>query len=180
MGFKNKLYIGGEWREASDGGTFEVLNPADESVITKVSSGTPQDAMACVNAAEDAFHGWASLSPRERGEVLRKAYELFMEKIDDIAHLITLENGKAGGDAIGEARYAAEFFRWYAEEAVRSDGHLGMAPATGARILVHQKPAGISVLVTPWNYPAAMGTRKIGPALAAGCPVIVKPASETP
>ena len=180
MGFKNKLYIGGEWREASDGGTFEVLNPADESVITKVSSGTTQDAMACVNAAEDAFHGWASLSPRERGEVLRKAYELFMEKIDDIAHLITLENGKAGGDAIGEARYAAEFFRWYAEEAVRSDGHLGMAPATGARILVHQKPAGISVLVTPWNYPAAMGTRKIGPALAAGCPVIVKPASETP
>ena len=180
MGFKNKLYIGGEWREASDGGTFEVLNPADESVITKVSSGTTQDAIACVNAAEDAFDGWASLSPRERGEVLRKAYELFMEKIDDIAHLITLENGKAGGDAIGEARYAAEFFRWYAEEAVRSDGHLGMAPATGARILVHQKPAGISVLVTPWNYPAAMGTRKIGPALAAGCPVIVKPASETP
>ena len=180
MGFKNKLYIGGEWREASDGGTFEVLNPADESVITKVSSGTMQDAIACVNAAEDAFDGWASLSPRERGEVLRKAYELFMEKIDDIAHLITLENGKAGGDAIGEARYAAEFFRWYAEEAVRSDGHLGMAPATGARILVHQKPAGISVLVTPWNYPAAMGTRKIGPALAAGCPVIVKPASETP
>ena len=180
MGFMNKLYIGGEWREASDGGTFEVLNPADESVITTVSSGTTDDAVACINAADAAFDGWAALSPRERGEILRKAYELFIKQIDDIAQLITLENGKAGGDAIGEARYAAEFFRWYAEEAVRSDGHLGMAPATGARILVHQKPAGISVLVTPWNYPAAMGTRKIGPALAAGCPVIVKPASETP
>jgi len=180
MVFKNKLYIDGKWREASDGGDFEVLNPADESVLTKVASGTIADAEACVNAAQKAFSGWASLSPRERGEILRKAYDIFMSKIDDIAHLITLENGKAGSDAMGEARYAAEFFRWYAEEAVRSDGHLGMAPATGARILVHQKPAGISVLVTPWNYPAAMGTRKIGPALAAGCPVIVKPASETP
>ncbi|MEL0129311.1 MAG: aldehyde dehydrogenase family protein, partial [Paracoccaceae bacterium] len=180
MVFKNKLYIGGKWQEASDGGDFEVLNPADESVLTRVSSGTIADAEACVNAAQEAFAGWASLSPRERGEILRKAYDIFMSKIDEIAHLITLENGKAGSDAMGEARYAAEFFRWYAEEAVRSDGHLGMAPATGARILVHQKPAGISVLVTPWNYPAAMGTRKIGPALAAGCPVIVKPASETP
>ena len=180
MVFKNKLYIGGKWQEASDGGDFEVLNPADESVLTRVSSGTITDAEACVNAAQEAFAGWASLSPRERGEILRKAYDIFMSQIDDIAHLITLENGKAGSDAMGEARYAAEFFRWYAEEAVRSDGHLGMAPATGARILVQQKPAGISVLVTPWNYPAAMGTRKIGPALAAGCPVIVKPASETP
>ena len=144
------------------------------------SGGTVSDAMACLDAAEAAFGPWAARSPRDRGEILRKAFDLFTERLDDIARLITMENGKAGTDAMGEAKYAAEFFRWYAEEAVRSDGHLGMAPATGARIMVHQKPAGIAVLVTPWNYPAAMGTRKIGPALAAGCPVVIKPASETP
>ena len=177
---KNKLYINGKWRPASDGGTFDVLNPATEEVITKVANGTVEDAKLCLDAAEAAFPLWASRSPRERGEILRKAFELFSNRIDDIADLITLENGKGRTDSIGEARYAAEFFRWYAEESVRSEGYLGVAPATGARILVHQKPAGISVLVTPWNYPAAMGTRKIGPALAAGCPVIVKPASETP
>jgi succinate-semialdehyde dehydrogenase/glutarate-semialdehyde dehydrogenase len=178
--FKNQLYINGKWQDASDGGTFAVLNPADETVLTSVASGTVDDALACLDAAEAAFGPWAAKSPRERGEVLRKAYDLFMEQIDEIARLITLENGKAGGDAMGESKYAAEFFRWYAEEAVRSEGYLGMAPASGARLMVHQKPAGIAVLVTPWNYPAAMGTRKIGPALAAGCPVVIKPASETP
>lgn len=177
---KNQLYIGGKWRDASDGATFEVLNPADETVLTQVASGTVSDAMACLDAAEAAFGPWAARSPRDRGEILRKAFDLFTERLDDIARLITMENGKAGTDAMGEAKYAAEFFRWYAEEAVRSDGHLGMAPATGARMMVHQKPAGVAVLVTPWNYPAAMGTRKIGPALAAGCPVVIKPASETP
>jgi succinate-semialdehyde dehydrogenase/glutarate-semialdehyde dehydrogenase len=178
--FQTQLYIGGAWCDASDKQTFEVLNPADESPLAQVASGTVDDAMACLDAAEAAFGPWAAKSPRERGEILRRAFEIFTDRIDDIARLITLENGKAGADAMGEAKYAAEFFRWYAEEAVRSEGHLGMAPASGARVLVHQKPAGISVLVTPWNYPAAMGTRKIGPALAAGCPVIVKPASETP
>ena len=178
--YMNNLYINGEWRTASDGGTFTVLNPADESVITEVADGTVDDALACIDAADAAFESWASYTPRERGEVLRSAYEIFISRIDELAHLITLENGKAGNDSMGEARYAAEFFRWYSEEAVRSEGHLGLAPASGARVLVHQKPAGISVLVTPWNYPAAMGTRKIGPALAAGCPVIIKPASETP
>ena len=177
---KNQLYIGGKWRDASDGATFEVLNPADETVLTQVASGTVSDAMACLDAAEAAFGPWAARSPRDRGEILRKAFDLFTERLDDIARLITMENGKAGTDAMGEAKYAAEFFRWYAEEAVRSDGHLGMAPATGARMMVHRKPAGVAVLVTPWNYPAAMGTRKIGPALAAGCPVVIKPASETP
>ncbi|MBT8415286.1 MAG: NAD-dependent succinate-semialdehyde dehydrogenase [Boseongicola sp.] len=177
---KNQLYIGGEWRDASDGGAFDVLNPADETVLASVASGTVDDAMACLDAAEAAFGGWAAKSPRERGEILRRAFELFTDKLDEIARLITLENGKAGSDAMGEAKYAAEFFRWYAEEAVRSEGYLGMAPASGARLMVHQKPAGIAVLVTPWNYPAAMGTRKIGPALAAGCPVVLKPASETP
>ncbi len=176
----NKLYIGGAWRDASDGATFKVLNPADETALADVASGTVEDAMACLDAAEAAFAPWAARPPRERGDILRRAFEIFNDQIDDIARLITLENGKAGSDAMGEAKYAAEFFRWYAEEAVRSEGHMGVAPATGARVLVHQKPAGISVLVTPWNYPAAMGTRKIGPALAAGCPVILKPASETP
>ena len=119
---KNQLYINGAWRPASDGGTFEVLNPADETVLTTVASGTVEDAMACRDAAEAAFGPWAARTPRERSEVLRRAYELFMDQIDDIARLITLENGKAGADAMGEAKYAAEFFRWYAEEAVRADG----------------------------------------------------------
>ena len=178
--FLNKLYIGGEWREASNGAHFNVLNPANETVLTSVASGTVEDALACVDAADAAFAAWASNPPRERSEILRKAFEIFSERLSDIARLITLENGKAGTDAMGEAKYAAEFFRWYSEEAVRSDGYLGMAPATSARIAVHQKPAGIALLITPWNYPAAMGTRKIAPTLAAGCPVVIKPASETP
>ena len=175
-----QLYIGGAWRDASDGSTFDVLNPADETVLAQVASGSIDDAMACLDAAEAVFADWRSRSPRDRGETLRRAFEIFTSRLDEIARLITLENGKAGVDAMGEAKYAAEFFRWYAEEAVRAEGHLGHAPATGARILVHQKPAGIAVLVTPWNYPAAMGTRKLAPALAAGCPVVIKPASETP
>ena len=107
----NKLYINGEWRTASDGGTFAVLNPSDESVITEVADGTVDDALACIDAAEAAFESWASYTPRERGEVLRSAYEIFISRIDELAHLITLENGKAGNDSMGEARYAAEFFR---------------------------------------------------------------------
>jgi succinate-semialdehyde dehydrogenase / glutarate-semialdehyde dehydrogenase len=175
-----QLYIGGQWRDASDGGRFPVLNPIDESVLAEVSSATVQDAMAAMDAADAAFKGWSGRTPRERGEILRRAFELMTARLDDFARLITLENGKARSDAIGEATYAAEFFRWYGEEAVRSEGHMGVAPASGARTMVHQKPAGIAVLVTPWNYPAAMGTRKIAPALAAGCPVVIKPASETP
>ena len=175
-----KLYIDGDFRAASDGATFEVLNPADESVLAEVASGTVDDAIAALDAADAAFKGWAAKSPRERSEILRKAFEIMSANKDEIARLITLENGKALPDAKAEATYAAEFFRWYAEEAVRAEGHLGMAPSSGARILVHQKPAGIAVLVTPWNFPAAMGTRKIAPALAAGCTVVIKPASETP
>ena len=174
------LYIGGAWREASDGERFDVINPADESVLASVASGTVEDAMAAVDAAADAFEDWRTRSPRERAEVLRRAFDLMSARLDDFAKLITLENGKARADAKAEATYAAEFFRWYSEEAVRAEGHLGMAPASGARILVHQKPAGIAILVTPWNFPAAMGTRKIAPALAAGCAMVIKPASETP
>jgi len=174
------LYIGGEWRPASDGSRFDVLNPADESVLASVASGTVEDAISALDAAEAAFGEWAARKPRERAEVLRKAFELFSARLEEFAELITLENGKARADAMGEAAYSAEFFRWYAEEAVRAEGSVQMAPASGARILVQQKPAGLAVLVTPWNYPAAMGTRKIAPALAAGCPVVIKPASETP
>ena len=180
MQYKNKLFIDGKWLDGEGGATFDVINPASEEVITKVASAGIEDAKKAINAAEIAFESWAKVSPRDRSVILRKAYELFMDKIEHFAELITLENGKAYGDAKGEALYSAEFFRWYSEEAVRGIGQISHAPATGARIVVQYKPIGISVLVTPWNYPAAMGTRKIAPAIAAGCPVIIKPASETP
>lgn len=177
---KTDLYIDGTFRPGADGERFDVYNPADESVIASVASATIEDADAALNAADAAFADWAARSPRERAEVLRKAFQIMTDNRDEFARLITLENGKAKADATGEATYATEFFRWFAEEAVRADGMVTRAPASGARILVQQKPAGIAVLVTPWNFPAAMGTRKIAPALAAGCPVIIKPASETP
>jgi succinate-semialdehyde dehydrogenase/glutarate-semialdehyde dehydrogenase len=174
------LWIGGTWRKASDGGRFDVIDPATERTIASVASATVEDAIAAIDAAEAAFDGWASRKPRERAEILRKSYELIMRDAERFAKLITLENGKALPDSRSEVAYAAEFFRWYAEEAVRNIGEVSRAPASGARIVVHHKPAGIAVLVTPWNFPAAMATRKIGPALAAGCPVVLKPASDTP
>ena len=174
------LYIDGRFREASDGGRFDVLNPATEQPLCSVADGTVEDAKAALNAADRAFPAWAARSPRERGEILRKCFELFTEQKEYFARLMTLENGKALVDSRAEATYAAEFFRWYSEEAPRNIGEMSRAPSTGARILVQHKPAGIAVLVTPWNFPAAMGTRKIAPALAAGCPVVLKPASETP
>ena len=174
------LYIDGAFRPGADGTRFDVLNPATETIIASVASAEIADADAALDAAERAMADWAARTPRARSEVLRKAWELMTARLDDFAHLITLENGKARADAMGEATYAAEFFRWFAEEAVRADGLITQAPASGARILVQHKPAGLAVLVTPWNYPAAMGTRKIAPALAAGCGVVIKPASETP
>ena len=177
---QTQLYLGGHWRNASDGATFEVYDPATEAVLARVASATAADGLAALDAAEAAFPGWAGRKPRERGEVLRKAFELIVARKEELARLITLENGKALVDARAEILYAAEFFRWYAEEAVRNIGEIARGPSTGARIVIQHRPAGIAVLVTPWNFPAAMATRKIGPALAAGCPVIVKPASETP
>jgi len=174
------LYIDGTWRPGADGDRFDVVNPATEEAIASVASAGTADADAALDAAERAMADWAARTPRARSEVLRRAWELMTARLDHFAHLITLENGKAGADARGEAAYAAEFFRWFAEEAVRADGMITHAPASGARIVVQHKPAGLAVLVTPWNYPAAMGTRKIAPALAAGCGVIIKPASETP
>ena len=174
------LWIGGKWRKATDGQRFDVMDPATERKVASVASATVDDAIAALDAAEAAFPGWAAKKPRERGEILRKAFELIMRDAERLAKLITVENGKALPDSRAEVAYAAEFFRWNAEEAVRNLGSLSIAPASGARILVQHKPAGIAVLVTPWNFPAAMATRKIGPALAAGCPVVLKPASDTP
>ena len=174
------LWIGGQWRKSSNGERFDVIDPATEKKVASVASATPEDAIAAVDAASGAFEGWAARKPRERGEILRKAFELLMRDAERFAKLITVENGKALSDSRGEVAYSAEFFRWNAEEAVRNLGSLSRAPSSGARILVHHKPAGVAVLVTPWNFPAAMATRKIGPALAAGCPVVLKPASDTP
>ena len=175
-----QLYLGGEWRDASDGGTFDVDNPATGEILAKVASATVEDGMKALDAAHNAFPDWAAKKPRERGEVLRRAFELIMQDKEELARLITMENGKALPDSRAEIAYAAEFFRWSAEEAVRIIGDFYRGPSTGARIVVGHKPAGVAVLVTPWNFPAAMATRKIGPALAAGCPVILKPASATP
>ncbi len=172
------LYIDGAWRPTPE--RFDVIDPATEEVIASVASAGIADADAALDAAERAMADWAARSPRARAEVLRRAWELMTARLDHFAALITRENGKARADAMGEAAYAAEFFRWFAEEAVRADGMITRAPASGARIIVQHKPAGLAVLVTPWNYPAAMGTRKIAPALAAGCGVVIKPASETP
>ncbi len=175
-----ELYIDGQWRDGAAKERFDVVNPATEETLASVASAEIADADAALDAAQAAFAEWASRTPRQRSESLRKVFELMTARLPDIARLITLENGKARADAMGEAGYAAEFFRWFAEEAVRADGLVVRAPASGARIVVQHKPAGIAALVTPWNFPAAMGTRKIAPALAAGCPVIIKPASATP
>ena len=174
------LYINGKWETGASNERIDVINPANETVIASVASADIADADAALDAAEAAMKEWTARSPRERSEILRKAWELMTARLEEFAHLITLENGKSRADAMGEATYAAEFFRWFAEEAVRADGLITHAPMSGARIMVQHKPAGLAVLVTPWNYPAAMGTRKIAPALAAGCAVIIKPASETP
>jgi succinate-semialdehyde dehydrogenase/glutarate-semialdehyde dehydrogenase len=174
------LWIGGKWRKASDGARFDVIDPATENKIASVASASVDDAKAAIDAAQGAFAEWAARKPRERAEILRKAFELLVRDAERFAKLITIENGKALSDSKGEVLYSAEFFRWNAEEAVRNIGQLYNAPSSGARVVVQHKPAGVAVLVTPWNFPAAMATRKIGPALAAGCPVVLKPASETP
>ncbi|HMM94558.1 NAD-dependent succinate-semialdehyde dehydrogenase [Phycicoccus sp.] len=174
------LFVDGRSVAASDGGRFDVLDPATGEVVATVADGTVEDAAAAVDAAHAAGPGWAATPPRERAEVLRRAFEGMTARADELAHLIALENGKALPDARGEVAYAAEFFRWYAEEAVRASGELTTAPSGANRILVLRQPVGVAVLVTPWNFPAAMATRKIGPALAAGCTVVLKPASDTP
>ncbi|MEH7840687.1 NAD-dependent succinate-semialdehyde dehydrogenase [Rhizobium laguerreae] len=178
--FSDGLYIGGARRPAAGEGRIEVIDPSTEAVIASVHDATVADAAAAVEAAASAAEGWREMPPRKRSEILRRCFELMVERSETLAGLISLENGKALRDARGEVAYAAEFFRWNAEEAVRISGEFGIAPAGGNRIVVDYQPIGICVLITPWNFPAAMATRKIAPALAAGCTVILKPASETP
>jgi len=174
------LLIGGQWRPAAGGERIEVLDPSTGEVIVSVADATVEDGLEAVAAASAALPGWAATPPRRRAEILRKCFELMTARADFFARLISLENGKALPDARAEVAYAAEFFRWFAEEAVRVIGELSVAPGGANRILVEHQPIGVSVLVTPWNFPAAMATRKLGPALAAGCTTVLKPASETP
>ena len=180
IGAPTQLMIAGRWADASDHQTFAVDDPATGEVIATVANASVEDGLAAVSAASAALPGWAATPPRQRAELLRRTFELMTERAEDLARLIVRENGKALPDARGEVAYAAEFFRWYAEEAVRAEGHVQTAPAGTNRILVLRQPIGVSILITPWNFPAAMATRKIGPALAAGCTVVLKPASDTP
>ena len=173
------MLIGGTAR-AGGAGTFPVDNPATGEVIAHVADGDTADATAAVEAAQGALAGWRNTPARTRSEALARAYELMMRDRDDLAELVMAENGKSRADAIGEITYAAEFFRWYAEEAVRAGGDYGAAPGGGARTVVTHRAVGVAALITPWNFPAAMATRKIAPALAAGCTVVLKPAAETP
>jgi succinate-semialdehyde dehydrogenase/glutarate-semialdehyde dehydrogenase len=174
------LAIDGEWREASDGARFHVEDPATGEVIATVPEATEADATAAVEAAVRHQGAWAATPPRQRGEILRRAFELIMARQDELALLMTLEMGKPVAESRGEVAYAAEFFRWFSEEAVRIHGDFYVSPDGTTRVLTTRQPVGPSYLITPWNFPLAMGTRKIGPALAAGCTVILKPAEQTP
>jgi len=174
------LFIGGHWVPGSTGSRIEVENPSDATVLATVADGSVADAIGAVDAASAALPLWANRPPRERGEVLRRCFELMLERSSQLAELISLENGKALADAESEMAYAAEFFRWFAEASVRNQGWVSMSPSGQNRILVQHQPIGVCVLVTPWNFPAAMATRKLAPALAAGCTVVLKPATLTP
>jgi succinate-semialdehyde dehydrogenase/glutarate-semialdehyde dehydrogenase len=172
-------FIGGEWRDGSKG-SFDVLDPASGAPICSVPRAGADDLAAAISAAAEAQPRWAATAPRERAAVLHRAFELMIERTEQLAFLMSLEMGKSLRDARGEVAYAAEFFRWFAEEAVRIGGELRTAPSGANRILTFRRPVGVALLLTPWNFPAAMATRKIGPALAAGCTVVLKPAHETP
>ena len=174
-----QLWIGGPV-DATGGGTFDVHNPADGTVIARVADGTGDDAMRALDAAVAVQDSWAATPARERGEILRAVYEQITARAEEFALLMTLEMGKALPESRGEVRYGAEFFRWFSEEAARIHGRYQQAPSGAGRIMVHKQPVGPCLAITPWNFPLAMGTRKIGPALAAGCTMIVKPASATP
>ncbi len=175
-----RLYIGGQWRDPSSGRTLPVEDPATGEVLSEVADAGADDALAALDAAVAAQAGWAAHPPRERGEILRRAYEAITARVDDLALLMTLEMGKPVVESKAEIAYAAEFFRWFSEEAVRIDGRYAVAPNGKGRLLTMKQPVGPCLLITPWNFPMAMGTRKIGPAVAAGCTMVVKPAQLTP
>ncbi len=175
---KTKLFINGQWVEGD--GRISVIDPSDESVIAEVSTAGDKECDAAVAAAHAAFPSWSKTAPRMRAEILRKAFEIMVDEADEIAKIISRENGKVFTDAKGEVLYAAEFFRWFSEEASRVAGDFRHSPSGDKRILVTHQPIGVSILITPWNFPAAMATRKLAPALAAGCTTVLKPATETP
>src|SRR6202050_1004711 len=175
-----QLFIGGQWRAAQAGGTLSVEDPATGQPLVDVADGQAQDAMGALPAAADAQGEWAAHPPRDRGEILRRAYEAIVAQTDDLALLMTLEMGKALAESRAEIGYAAEFFRWFSEEAVRIHGRYMVNTTGKGRVLTMRQPVGPCVFVTPWNFPTAMGTRKIAPAIAAGCTMVVKPAKQTP
>jgi succinate-semialdehyde dehydrogenase/glutarate-semialdehyde dehydrogenase len=174
-----QLYIGGEWRDGSKG-TLSVEDPSTCETLTEVADASTDDAKAALTAAVDAGPEWAAHAPRERGEILRRAFEAIMSRADDLALLMTLEMGKPLAESKAEIAYGAEFFRWFSEQAVRIDGRYSTNSNGQGRVLTMQQPVGPCLLITPWNFPLAMGTRKIGPAIAAGCTMVVKPAQQTP
>jgi succinate-semialdehyde dehydrogenase/glutarate-semialdehyde dehydrogenase len=176
----NGVFIGGQWRAASGGKTFGVEDPATGERLASVADATPQDAVAALDAAAAAQAGWAATPPRERGEILRRAYQALVDRQDELALLMTLEMGKPLAQSRGEIVYGAEFLRWFSEEAVRIDGRYTREPSGSGRLMTMKQPVGPCLLITPWNFPIAMGTRKIGPAIAAGCTMVVKPAQQTP
>jgi succinate-semialdehyde dehydrogenase/glutarate-semialdehyde dehydrogenase len=178
MQLKTQLFIDGKWVNGS--GKLPVTDPSNESVIAEVQTAGDAECLAAIDAADKAFKTWSKTAPRVRAEILRQAFEIMVAEADQLAKIVSMENGKVLSDAKGEILYAAEFFRWFSEEAVRISGDFRTAPSGDKRILVTHQPIGVSLLITPWNFPAAMATRKIGPALAAGCTVILKPAGETP
>jgi succinate-semialdehyde dehydrogenase/glutarate-semialdehyde dehydrogenase len=175
-----KLYIGGEWRDASGGGTLEVIDPATEEPICEVADGTPEDAKAALDAAVAKQADWAATPANDRAGILWKAFELLMERADELAVLMTLEMGKPVSESKAEIVYAADFFRWYSGEALRIEGTWKQFANGTSRVLVMKQPVGPSLMITPWNFPMAMGTRKVGPAVAAGCTIVMKPAQQTP
>ncbi|SFJ01104.1 succinate-semialdehyde dehydrogenase / glutarate-semialdehyde dehydrogenase [Amycolatopsis sacchari] len=179
-GVHKELFVGGKWVPATGGRTFAVEDPATGEVLCEVADATPQDGLAALDAAVAAQADWARTAPRERSEILRRAYELLLARTDELGLLMTLEMGKPLAEAKGEIAYAAEFFRWFSEEAVRIDGGYQVAPNGAGRFLVTKQPVGPTLLITPWNFPMAMGGRKIGPAIAAGCTMVIKPAEQTP
>jgi succinate-semialdehyde dehydrogenase / glutarate-semialdehyde dehydrogenase len=177
---EKKLFIGGEWRDASGGGTLAVIDPATEEPICEVADATPEDAMAALDAAVAARAEWGATPPNDRAGILWKAFELMTESADELATLMTLEMGKPVAESKAEILYAADFFRWYSGEALRIDGNYKQFANGTSRVLVMKQPVGPALMITPWNFPMAMGTRKVGPAIAAGCTSVVKPAQQTP
>ena len=176
----HQLFIGGEWRDSSSGKTLDIEDPSTEEALCAVADGTPEDAAAALDAACAAAASWAATPPRDRGEILRRTFELMNSRADDLALLMTLEMGKPLAESKSEIVYAAEFLRWFSEQAVRIDGRYAVNPNGSGRLLTMKAPIGPCLLITPWNFPTAMGTRKIGPAVAAGCTMVVKPAQQTP